>query len=184
MNEPLPSPSGPPLLTEPLLKQYLALSPAHQAYFKALYRQLWLYVLPYKGFTRGNGVISGFYAVYSALVSAGVSFPFLVLLTYLDHATNKRHAVTLKQLKECRLFDFNPEPIIREFGKSGYIDRTGRDPQRYHWRNYPGKPYIMINDQGRAFLRYLQQDIYNVLMRTAQDQLTGYIKKPGKGRRG
>ena len=181
------SPLSAPSLSPDLQVLYNGMSGDNKQMFIKVFKYLWRYVVRYKRFTSSHGVLWSYWAVDLLRIRYNLTTTEFSILMYLYqvsdrgkrfvHAHTIEYGVLLPDIipwtKKCRLSDL----AVR-----GLVSRSSSDPgspylaKSYSYRGVFVKP----SPEGLKLIEQIEKDLYNILLRSSLDDLTGN-KKPDKG---
>jgi len=163
-----------PLLPHELKILFSSLSPDMKPVFIKIYRHLWNYVNPLKGFRVLHAYwIVDLFRMHSALT----------VCTYLYFITSGgvivvRSDAIYNGLVMPHLTTGSKQVLLNKLKRRGYITRSTWNPDEpYLSRSYHRQPvFIELSSKGVVLIKGIEKDIYNTFMHKSMDEITGTIR--------
>ena len=178
-----PAPS-PPSLSSDVLNLYNSLDSFNRGVFVKIYRYLWGVVYPWRRLTGHASMFYSFWAVDQIRYKCNLPDPLFCLLSFISHATDKgrNYIKSDRVLNGIVLPGVQPQSkkiYLGELKRRGYIVRSWYDPKtpRYKPNYRQRKGYINLSPEGIELITSIEHDLYNLLMRSSLNDLTGANKK-------
>lgn len=173
LSSPLPS------LPSDLNSLYLSLPDDMQRLFIRVFRYLWGVVNGWR-----YGFVPLFWAVDLLRLRFSLTSSELTVLTYIYYASHKGKRFIHSDLvyNGTILQDLiykSKQGVLNDLKHKGYISRSTRDPgQPYSQRAQHNKQpvYISLTPAGIKLIEKCERDLYNIIMNTSLDDLTGNKK--------
>lgn len=178
--------SSPPSLSPGLLSFYSVLCEADKKLFNHVYIEIWRYLFTVRSSVSRPGAVPLLWAVDLSRFNHCISYPQLVLLSFLYYMSCCGRGVihsnsVYKSPLLSMLTPSSKKVYLWDLAKLGYITRSTRDLSRpYLSRSVSRAPaFIILSPSGVKLIQDIEKEIYNIMLNTSFDDLTGANKKSG-----
>ena len=186
INNLVPGVSPLPPLSPSLNSVYQSLNVLNQRLFIKVFRWLYDYLLNKQTYLRRGGVLFYWWAVDMVRVRSHLTTSDLAVLTYLYQMTEQGQKIINSKIlyNGYLLPDLCPTslwPLINRLMHRGYIVRYNRNHQDPYMQRsiHRSKVFINLTPAGVSLIKSMENDLYNIMMRSSLNDITGQtIKNP------